>query len=128
MLLFWELLRERFRFFLAMELGAFSGLSNYESALGPNLPSSMMSLWKDLLQRENMPLHLPTSYLPSSGASNTRNNKLTIASVDPHSGPSAAETPEPPSLTLFLVGLAGLAARGIQSRSLFRDPARRKMN
>jgi hypothetical protein len=67
------------------------------------------------LQLNSMPLNLPKSDFSYDVQSDMQDVMSFDASVDSISRPMAG-TPEPGSLTLFLLGAAGLAARGIRRR------------
>ena len=68
----------------------------------------------------NLPPNFPTSLPGMSLANNNPNTGLGTASVSSSSGSSTAHTPEPQSLTLFLVGIAGLSVRGLRRRPRLR--------
>lgn len=95
---------------------------HYSYDLHLNVNGSLPTLNLANLQLSNLPLNLSTSFLNyrAVGMAPPGEN-LFAASVTSISGPFYA-TPEPGSLTLFLLGVAGLAARGLRRR--LRIPAR----
>lgn len=89
---------------------------SYATALELGYQVSLPTAGLRNLQLNNLPLYLYNSYLQYDWGNGIEGITL-VTSVNSISSPFTAQAPEPGSLALFLLGAAGLAARGMR-RSL----------